>query len=120
MKTQLSIASLPLQMTGKLESHQPEEQLIGQLVEIEKKKKKKELSDLVPQKILQAEFVNYSETASFPPICYREVILQDAIAVSLSRTHVMTLMKNITHDNIRKTLTLTLIQIFMKIPVLFK
>lgn len=119
MKTQLSIASLPLQMTGKLESRQPEEQLIGQLVEIEKKKKK-ELSDLVPQKILQAEFVNYSETASFPPICYCEVILQNAIAVSLSRTHVMTLMKNITHDNIRKTLTLTLIQIFMKIPVLFK
>lgn len=52
--------------------------------------------------------------ASFSPICYHNVILQDATAISLSQTHFMVLMKNITLYNILKTFTL--IQNFMKNP----
>lgn len=55
--------------------------------------------------------------ASFSPICYYKVILQDATAISLFGTHFMVLMKTITLYN---TLTFTLIQNFMKIQLLFK
>lgn len=57
-------------------------------------------------------------TASFSPVCYHKVILQDATAVSLSRTHIMVLMKTITLYNILRTFTL--IQNFIKIQLLFK
>lgn len=57
-------------------------------------------------------------TASFSPIGYHKVLLQDAIAISLFGTHFMVLMKTITLYKILKTFTL--IQNFMKIQLLFK
>lgn len=56
--------------------------------------------------------------ASFSPICYYKVILKDAMAISLSGTHFMVLMKTITLYNTLKTFIL--IQNFMKIQLLFK
>lgn len=43
--------------------------------------------------------------ALFFPICYHKVILQDATAISLSRTHFTGLMKTITLYNILETFT---------------
>lgn len=57
-------------------------------------------------------------TASFSPVCYHKLILRDATAISLSRTHFMVFMKTITLYNILKTFTLILN--FMKIQLLFK
>lgn len=56
--------------------------------------------------------------ASFFPIHYHKVILQEATAVSLSGTHFMVLMKTITLYNTLKTFTL--IQDLMKSQLLFK
>lgn len=56
--------------------------------------------------------------ASFFPIHYHKVILQDATAISLSGTHFMVLMKTITLYNTLKTFTL--FQNLMKTQVLFK
>lgn len=50
----------------------------------------------VLQNFLEAELASYSVATSFSPVCEHKVIVHDATAKRMSRTHIMELMENIT------------------------